>query len=92
VVHQGPQLHQPDNQNIKELWADLLRSIKGGTKPVCDVELIHYSTNLSLLGMLALKLGRGIDWDGEKEEVPGDAAANGLLRRAYRKGWEYPEV
>jgi predicted dehydrogenase len=92
VVHQGPQLHQPDDQNIKELWADLLGSIKGGTKPVCDVEAIHYSTNLSLLGMLALKLGRGIEWDGEKEEVPGDEAANGLLRRAYRKGWEYPEV
>jgi predicted dehydrogenase len=92
VVHQGPQLHQPDDQNIKELWADMLRSIKAGTEPVCDVEAIHYSTNLSLLGMLALKLGRGVDWDGEKEEVPGDAAANGLLRRAYRKGWEYPEV
>jgi predicted dehydrogenase len=90
TLHEGPQLGQPDDQNIKELWADFLRAIESGSKPVCDIEEIHYSTNVSLLGMLALKLGRSIQWDGRKEEVPGDAAANQLLHRAYRKGWEYP--
>ena len=43
-----------------------------------------------LLGMLSLKLGRSIDWDGDKERVIGDDAANRLLRREYRKGWEFP--
>jgi predicted dehydrogenase len=89
-VQESPQLHQPDDQNIKELWADLLRCIESGDKPVCDIEEVHYSTNVSLLGMLALQLGRSIDWDGQKEEVPGDPAANQLLQRPYRKGWEYP--
>jgi predicted dehydrogenase len=91
-VQESPQLHQPDDQNIKELWADLLRCIESGDKPVSDIEQVHYSTNVSLLGMLALKLGRSIDWDGEKEEVPGDTAANQLLQRPYRKGWEYPAI
>jgi predicted dehydrogenase len=90
TLQEAPQLGQPDDQNIKELWADFLRAIESGSKPVCDIEEIHYSTNVSLLGMLALKLGRSIQWDGRKEEVPGDAAANQLLHRAYRKGWEYP--
>jgi hypothetical protein len=45
---------------------------------------------MALLGMLSLKLGRSVDWDGEKERVVGDDAANRLLRRDYRKGWEFP--
>ena len=30
--------------------------------------------------------------DGVKERVVGDREANGLLRRKYRKGWDYPKV
>jgi len=42
--------------------------------------------------MLSLKLGRSLQWDGEKELIVGDAPANKLLRRAYRGPWEYPKV
>jgi len=90
VIHEDPQLHKPDDQNIKELWADFLQAIQSGRRPVSDVELVHLSTNVALLGMLSLKLGRSIAWDGEKEEVLGDAEANKLLRREYRKPWQYP--
>lgn len=90
VVSEAPALNQPDAQNIKELWADFLGAIQTGAKPVCDIGEIHLSTNLALLGMLSWKLGRSIAWDGEKERVPGDEAANKLLRREYRKGWDYP--
>jgi hypothetical protein len=47
---------------------------------------------MSLLAMLALKLGRSITWDGDKQRVVGDDAANQLLRREYRTPWVYPEV
>jgi len=92
VIHEPPQLHKPDEQNIKELWADLLQSIRSGARPVCDIEEVHRSTNVSLLGMLSLKLGRSLVWDGERTQVVGDPEANRLLRRDYRKGWEYPTV
>jgi predicted dehydrogenase len=84
------QLNDPDGQNIRELWADFLDAIDRGRRPVCDIEEGHRSTNCSLLGMLSYKLGRSIEWDGAKEVIVGDPAANLLLRRAYRKGWEYP--
>jgi hypothetical protein len=42
--------------------------------------------------MLSLKLGRSVEWDGEKEVVVGDAEANQLLRREYRGPWVYPEA
>ena len=91
-IHQDPQLNEPDQQNIKELWTDFLDAIKTGRRPVCDIELIHRSTNMSLLGMLSLKLGRSVQWDGEKETIIGDPDANKLLRREYRKPWTYPQA
>lgn len=90
VAHEEPQLGKPDDQNIKELWADFLAAIRTGGRPVSDLEEVHRSTSLALLGMLSYKLGRSVEWDGAREECMGDAAANQLLRRAYRKGWEYP--
>jgi predicted dehydrogenase len=90
VQHQDPQLHDPDSQNIKELFADFLDAIKTKRRSVCDIEVAHRSTNMSLLGMLSLKLGRSLQWDGEKEVVVGDNEANKLLSREYRKPWEYP--
>ncbi len=89
-IHEDPKLHQPDEQNIKELFADFLEAVKTGRRPVSDIEEIHRSTNLSLLGMLSLKLGRSVRWDGEKEQVLGDPEAEKLLSREYRKGWDYP--
>lgn len=90
VIHEEPQLHEPDHQNIPELWADFLDCIKTGRRPVCDIEIGHRSTNMSLLGMLSLKLGRGLKWDGEKEQVVEDPEANRLLSRPYREPWKYP--
>lgn len=89
-VRFAPNLHQPDEQNIKELWADFLQAIQSGRRPVCDIEEVQRSTNVSLLGMLSLKLGRSVQWDGEKEVIVGDDEANRLLRREYRAPWVYP--
>ena len=91
-IHKDHGLHKPDWQNIPELWADFVDAIETGRRPTCDIEIGHRSTNLSLLGMLSLKLGRSIEWDGEKEVCVGDPEANKLLRREYRDPWEYPEV
>jgi predicted dehydrogenase len=90
VMHQEPVLHKPDSQNIKELWADFLTCIKTNRRAVCDIELGHYSTNMSLLAMVSYKTGRSLNWDGVKEVVVGDEEANRLLSRPYRKPWVYP--
>ena len=90
VIEGKPDLHAPDEQNIRELWADFLDAIRTGRRPVSDIEEVHRSTNLSLLGMLALKLGRSVAWDGQREEAVGDPEANALLSRKYREPWVYP--
>ena len=89
-IHEDPQLHMPDEQNIKELFVDFLASIKSRKLPISDIEIGHRSTTMSLLGMLSLKLGRSLAWDATKERVVGDEEANSLLKREYRGEWKYP--
>jgi predicted dehydrogenase len=91
VVHEDARLNGKDRENIRELWADFLDAIETKRRPVCDIEVGHRSTTMALLGMVALKVGRTIAWDGRKERAIGDEEANKLLRRDYRKPWIYPE-
>lgn len=91
-IHEEPQLHKPDDQNIPELWDNLIHCIQTRERPICDIEIGHRSTNMSLLGMLSCKAGRSIKWDGEKEKIIDDPEANKLLKRSYREPWIYPEV
>ena len=92
IIHEEHQLRKPDNQNIPELWADFLKAVKTRSQPICDIEIGHRSTNMSLLGMLSYKLGRSVKWDGDKEVIINDPDANKLLSREYRKPWVYPKV
>ncbi len=89
-IHVPPKLNDPDGQNIKELWADFMESIRTKRKPVRDIEIGHRATAAILLGMVSWRLGRSVAWDGK--QCPGDAAANKLLRRPYRSPWKYPEA
>lgn len=92
VIHEGPKLDKPDDQNIAGLWADFIQAIGSNRRAVCDIEIGHRSTNMSLLGMLSWKLGRSVAWDGEKQLIIDDADANKLLQRQYRGEWQYPKV
>ena len=92
VAHEAAQLQEPDGHNIKLLWADFLKAIENGTSPVADIERAHRATTAVLLAMLSMKIGRSVAWDGQKEQIPGDAEANALLSRPYRGPWTYPQI
>ncbi|MCA9245651.1 MAG: Gfo/Idh/MocA family oxidoreductase [Planctomycetales bacterium] len=91
-IHEDAQLEEPDGHSISLLWTDFIRAIESGQPPACDIEIGHRATSMSLLGMLSLKLGRGVAWDGDRERVIGDDDANRLLRREYRAPWVYPKA
>ena len=92
VIKQGSQLHQPDDQNIKENWANFLECIKTGKRPESDIEAIYNATASCLLGMLSFKLGRAVNWDESKCAFVNDPEADALLKRKYRGSWEYPTI
>lgn len=91
-IHESPKLHEPDSQNIPELWADFMDAIDRKRRPVCDIEIGHRSSTLSLLGMISLRVGRSLRWDGDREQIVDDSEASSLMRRPYRSPWQYPEV
>ena len=37
---------------------------------------------------ISWQVGRSIRWDGEKEQVIGDAEANALVEKPYRDPWK----
>jgi predicted dehydrogenase len=70
---------------------DFVKAIASRGRPVADIEQGHISSASCILANLAMQLGRTLTWDPGKHQVVGDAEANKLLRRPYRKGWDHPE-
>jgi hypothetical protein len=52
-----------------------------------DIEEAYRTVVMCHLGNIAMKVGRILHWDVEKEECRGDPEANQLLSRPYRKPW-----
>ena len=75
---------------IRGHMADLLKNIASRGKPVADIEQGHISTTACILANLSMQLGRSLTWDPVKHQVAGDAEANRLLQRPYRKPWVHP--
>ena len=70
---------------------DFLAAIEKRTKPIADIEQGHISTASCILANLSMKLGgRPLAYDPVKRLVPGNDAANKLLRREYRAPWKHP--
>ncbi len=92
-VHADPQFDNvKDGHNMTPLWADFIAAIESGKDPVCEIEASHRSSVMPMLANLSLKIGRSVEWDGEKEQILNDPAANKLLSRKYRGAWEYPKA
>jgi predicted dehydrogenase len=73
------------SNNHFQNWADCIKSRE---KPVADVEIGHRSATVCHLGNIAIRAGRKIVWNAEREMIPGDDDANAMLTRPYRAPWE----
>ena len=62
--------------------------VKKGGRPNADIEEGHKSTRLCHLGNIAWRVGRALRFDAKTETIVEDEAANKLLARSYRKGYE----
>ena len=64
-----------------------VEAAKGKTEPSCPFEYAARLTEVMLLGIVALRSGRKIFYDGENMRVTNLPQANDYLRREYRQGW-----
>ena len=65
-------------------WVD---AAKGKAETSSPFEYASRLTETMLLGIVALKAGTKIHYDGENMRVTNNAAANDFLKREYREGW-----
>jgi predicted dehydrogenase len=57
----------------------------------CDIVEGHLSSALPHLANISYRVGRALTFDGKTETIVGDAEANKLLTREYRKPYVIPE-
>jgi predicted dehydrogenase len=68
---------------------DWLDAIKGGPAASSNFDYAAKLTEITLLGVLSLRLGgKKIYWDAKNLKAAGLPAADPLIRGTYRKGWE----
>ncbi len=65
-----------------------LAAIKGGPAALSNFENSGPFSEVVLLGNLAIRLGRPIEWDGPNMRATNAPEADALIRPVYRKGWE----
>jgi len=83
------EVHLAVSKNHHQNWFESIQSRK---LPICDVAIGHRSATVCHLGNLAVRLGRKLQWDPQKEEIVGDAEASKMLRYDYRAPWALPKI
>ena len=76
----------PGNSNYRE-WVEACRA----NKPELCMSNFGYAgplTETVVLGCVAMRAGKRIEWDGPKMKITNDEKANAFLKREYRQPWQ----
>ncbi|MBO0723691.1 MAG: Gfo/Idh/MocA family oxidoreductase [Blastocatellia bacterium] len=76
------------NKQGDEHVRNFLDCVKTRKLPISDIEIGHRSTTTALLGNVALRSARRIEWNAKLEKLEGDQAGAKYLAREYRKPWK----
>jgi len=64
-----------------------IAACKGGMPAYSNFDVAAYLTEIMLLGCVALRTGKKLEWDGPKMRARNAPEASQYVRREYRKGW-----
>jgi predicted dehydrogenase len=73
-----------DDYGMKEEW---VAGIIGGPKPYSNFDFAAMLTETILLGNVAVRFGKKLEWDGPNLKVTNSKEATDFLKVEYRKGW-----
>lgn len=74
----------PPLGHFQEEWT---RACKGDLKTSCDFDYGGTLIEMMLLGLVAYRIGKKLDYDGAAGRITNSAEGNDLLSRKYRPGW-----
>jgi len=87
----GPsELHLYTNPNGEH--DDFLKCVRSRKDPYFPVDIGHRVSTVCHLANIAIKLGRKLKWNPEREQFVSDDDANKLLDRPRRDPWQLPKV
>jgi len=82
--------YQPPPKSLprpKSHYTEWLNACRGIGQPLSNFTYASVLTESLLLGSLALRLGKKIEWDAEKMEVKNNPQANQFITPQFRPGW-----
>jgi predicted dehydrogenase len=68
--------------------AEWIAACKGGPPAYSNFDVAAYLTEIMLLGVVAMRTGKTLEWDGPKMCATNAPEAAQFVRRQYRKGWK----
>ena len=71
-------------ENFQKEW---IEACKGDLKTSCNFDYAGKMIEMMMLGLVAYRAGKAVDYDPAKGQVTNDKNANDLIRRDYRRGW-----
>lgn len=74
----------PPMGDFQQEWID---ACKGDLKTTCDLDYSGTMMEQMMLGLVAYRVGKKLEYNGETGIVTNSAEANDLLKRTYRPGW-----
>ena len=83
VRHAGAEAAAHPDELHEMNWVDAAK----GTPASCPFEYAAKLTEVMLLGIVSLRAGKKIDYDGANMRITNDAGANEFLTREPRAGW-----
>lgn len=75
----------PDSIGHHKEW---IEAIRHGGPTTCNFDYSGALTEAALLGNVAYRVGRKLDWDANRLVATGCAEANAFIQHHYRKGWK----
>lgn len=91
-------LSQPLLEGATRLYAsndhmgNFFDSVRSRKAPICDAAIGHRAASCCHLGVIAIRLGRKLQWDPAQEQFIGDDEANSFVAREQRKPYSYDDA
>jgi predicted dehydrogenase len=82
------ELPKPTLPRTPEHHIEWIQACKGGPKAQSDFGYAARLTEGLLVGFLALRTGKAIEWDAKNMKAKGVPEADVFIKPAFRKGWE----
>ena len=68
-------------------WEEWYEACRGGEAAGCNFDWAGPLTEFVLLGNIALRTGKSLEWDTAATRFTNVEEANRLVREEYREGW-----